>query len=78
MPLFLTYQFISLARAVPISSHRPAITLFKVSAPNHPDTDVAFELHLKNAVVGMYAKMTENTITENQILEKIENVWNRT
>ncbi|CAI2351870.1 unnamed protein product [Caenorhabditis sp. 36 PRJEB53466] len=51
VPLFLTYQFISLARAVPISSHRPAITLFKVSAPNHPDTDVAFELHLKTTIV---------------------------
>ncbi|EFO93512.1 hypothetical protein CRE_01349 [Caenorhabditis remanei] len=51
VPLFLTYQFISLARAVPISSHRPAITLFKVSAPNHPDTEVAFELQLKTTIV---------------------------
>ncbi|PIC33121.1 hypothetical protein B9Z55_013219 [Caenorhabditis nigoni] len=51
VPLFLTYQFISLARAVPISSHRPAITLFKVSAPNHADTEVAFELQLKTTIV---------------------------
>ncbi|PIC33126.1 hypothetical protein B9Z55_013222 [Caenorhabditis nigoni] len=51
VPLFLTYQFISLDHAVPISSHRPAITLFKVSAPNHADTEVAFELQLKTTIV---------------------------
>ncbi|CAD6191304.1 unnamed protein product [Caenorhabditis auriculariae] len=50
-PLYVSWQFISLARAVPISSHRPSITLFKVSAPNQPDSDVQFELHLKHALI---------------------------
>ncbi|CAI5448236.1 unnamed protein product [Caenorhabditis angaria] len=68
VPMFITWQFISLARAVPISAHRPAITLFKVSAPNHADTEVAFELQLKQASVDVSTVMP--AIRSNFLLQK--------
>ncbi|PAV70880.1 hypothetical protein WR25_14670 [Diploscapter pachys] len=51
-PLYITWQFISLARQVPISPHRPAITLFKVTAPSQGDVQVQFELTQKSAITG--------------------------
>ncbi|CAB3405738.1 unnamed protein product [Caenorhabditis bovis] len=68
VPLFITWQFISLARAVPISSHRPSITLFKVSAPNQPDTDVQFELHMKSATVERHGVLP--AVRANFLLQK--------